>query len=315
MASPFSSMSTLISGGFGFIGSYLTPHFIGRGGPVGVITRRVPPSFADVARRVDCYVHDLADGGPLRLARRYDCFVHLAGALRSAPTASGDPLTHALDVTRRCLDLCAANGISRFVHFSSFQVYGRDHGFVDESTPVCCRNDYARAHHLAEEEVRRAQREGRLEYVIVRPTNAYGFSAHTDVHRWELVPSCFCRSAVEQGEIVVRTSGLQRKDFVHLEQVASLTRGICESFEAFRNQVVNLASGSSQAVLAVANQVKEIYERIAGRACPVRVLAGDPPDAGPLVVSRAKTAGLPYAPSRDTSLTAEIEMTLSFLAA
>jgi UDP-glucose 4-epimerase len=306
-------MSTLISGGFGFIGSYLTPRFIGEGGPVGVIARRVPPSLADVARRVDCYVHDLAEGGPLRLARRYDCFVHLAGALHSAPTASADPLSHALDVTRRCLDLCAANGIPRFVHFSTFQVYGRDHGFVDETTPVCVQNDYARAHHLAEEEVRRAQREGRLEYVIVRPTNAYGFSAHADVHRWELVPGCFCRSAVEQGQIVLRTSGLQQRDFVHLEQVATLTLGICRSFGEFRNEVVNLASGSSHSIIAVATQVQQAYERIVGRPCPLRVLSEDPPAAEPLVVGRTKTASLPYAPSRDRSLAAEIVKTLKFL--
>ncbi len=308
-------MSTLISGGFGFIGSYLTPHFVGKDDGVGVIARRVPDSFADVARHVDCYVHDLAEGGPLRLRRRYDCLVHLAGALHSAPSTSPDPLSHALDVTRRCIDVCRTNGISRFVHFSSFQVYGRDHGFVDESTPVCCQSDYAKAHHLAEEEVRRAQGEGLLEYVIVRPTNAYGFSPHADVHRWELVPSCFCRSAVERGEIVVRTSGLQQKDFVHLEQVASLTHGICRSFESFRNQAVNLASGSAHSILGVATQVQQAYERVVGRPCPLRVLSEEPPGAEPLVVSCAKTASLPYAPSRDTSLTAEITNTLSFLTA
>ena len=307
------SVNVLIGGGLGFIGSYLTPYFLDQGAHVGVITRRVPDTFRDLARRVDCHIHDLRDGTSLRLPRQYDYFVHLAGALPTAPSMTTDLVARTVDVTRQCLDICRINGIQRFIHFSTIQVYGRDEGFVDERTPVLCRNDYALAHHLAEEEVRRAQCEGVLDYVILRPTNGYGFSAHVDVHRWPLVPSCFCRTAVDGGEIVLRTSGRQQKDFIHLEQVAGLTYGICLEFDRFRGQLINLASGSSRAIIDVATLVKDTYDSSMGRACTLRVLSESPHSVEPLVVSRAKTADLPYVPSADLNLAAAITRTLAFL--
>ena len=306
-------MNILMSGGFGFLGSYLTPYLLNQGEHLGLITRRVPDTFRAVAADVDCYVHDLSEDHDLRLTRKYDCFVHLAGALHSAHADTADVLERTLDVTRRSIELCRRNGISRFVHFSTFQVYGRDHGHIDESTPVSPRNDYARAHALAEEEVRKAHRGGVFEYAVLRPTNGFGFSAHVDVHRWSLVPSCFCRSAVEEQEIVLRTSGHQEKDFVHLEQVAALTHAICASFDRFSNQVVNLAGGTSLSIREVATLVKGEYERAGDRTCALRVLSESPQPAEPLVVSLAKTSGLLQRASPD--LTSEIVKTLSFLAA
>ena len=306
-------MNILLSGGFGFIGSGLTPLLLRNVARVGVIARRIPDSFRHLAADVECHIHDLSQPADLRLGSTYDCFIHLAGSLHSATATSSDLLSHTVEVTRRCLDVCRVNGIPRFVHFSTFQVYGRDHGFIDESTPVSCRNDYARAHHLAEEEVRGAHDEGVVEYAIVRPTNCYGFSVHADVHRWSLVPSCFCRTAVEEGEIVLRTSGWQEKDFIHLEQLSALTQAICLSFDRFRNQTINIASGSSMAIIDVATLVKEQYERVAGGRCALRVLSEIPERGERLVVSRAKTADLACRPSGDLSLDAEIVKTLSFL--
>lgn len=305
-------MNVLIGGGFGFIGSYLTPWFLEHGAAVGVLARRVPPSFEDLARRVECHIHHLGADSPPQLGKQYDYFINLAGALHSA-TGNSDAIARAVDVTRRGLELCRRHGIPRFVHFSTFQVYGRDHGFVDERTPVSCLNDYACAHYLAEEEVRHAGGAEQVEYVIVRPTNCYGFSAHTDVQRWTLVPGCFCRSAVEQQAIVLRTSGHQQKDFIHLEQVAALTHQMCVSFGRFRNSVVNLAGGTSHAIIDVAALVKEAYERMSHRSCALQVLSDSPQPAEPLVVSRAKTADLPYAPSAERTLTADVNHTLAFL--
>ena len=307
-------MNVLISGGFVFIGSYLTPYFLRKGANVGVITRRVPETFRGIAQEVDCYVHDVGGGGGgPRLRRQYDCFVHLAGAVHSAPPLS-DPLPHAVGVTRTCLEICRANGIPRFIHFSTFQVYGRDEGNVDEDTPVACRNDYAAAHHLAEGEVMRAHRGGLLDYAILRPTNCFGFSSvHMDVHRWSLVPSCFCRSAVEQDEIVLRTSGRQQKDFIHLEQVAGLTYGISAMFDRFKNQATNLASGCTSPIIDVAASVRTAYERLANRSCAFRVLSDEPPVGAALVVSRRKTADLHFSPSGDLNLSADIMKTLAYL--
>lgn len=304
-------MNVLMSGGFGFVGAYLTPLLVDTGAHVGVIARRVPGSFQEIAKQVDCYVHDLSELTNLRLARQYDCFVHLAGALHSAPSTSPDLTGRTLDVTRRCIDLCRRNGISSFIHFSTFQVYGRDYGFIDESTSVAPRNDYARAHALAEDEIRQAHSQGIFDYAILRPTNGYGFSAYADVHRWSLVPSCFCRSAVEEQEIVLRTSGHQEKDFVHLEHIAGLTHSICASFDLFKNQIVNLAGGTSHSIRDIAVLVKGVYERAGGGTCAIRVLSQSPEPAEPLVVSQAKTAGLLTRPPVD--LTSEIVNTLSFL--
>lgn len=304
-------MRVLVSGGFGQIGSSLTPLLVAEGCDVGVIARRVPASFAELAKQVDLYLHDLRADRPLVLRRGYDVFIHLAGSPHS--DSSGNAAAASQAATRFCLDLCRTNEIGRFVHFSTFQVYGRDWGTVDEATPLAPVNEYGKIHKLVEEQVRQASRDGILEHTILRPTNAYGRPLHPDVHRWSLVPACFCKSAVEDGEIVLRTSGLQQKDFIYLGRLASLTYAICQRFEQFRGEALNLASGTACAVIDVAREVRDAYERLTGRACAFQVLSDDPPMREPLVVSRVKTGGLPIDAAIDSDLGSEIGATLQHL--
>ena len=68
-------MNILMSGAFGFMGSYLTPHLLNQDGHLGVITRRVPGTFEAIAKQIDCHVHDLSEPGDVPLARSYDCLM------------------------------------------------------------------------------------------------------------------------------------------------------------------------------------------------------------------------------------------------
>jgi UDP-glucose 4-epimerase len=55
--------------------------------------------------------------------------------------------------------------------------------------------------------------------IVVRLSNGFGAPAHPDVNRWTLLANDLCRQAVETGALQLRSSGLQRRDFITLGDV------------------------------------------------------------------------------------------------
>lgn len=299
-------MNILISGGFGFIGSYLAGVLLRGGHQVGILARNVPPYFKALADRTEVFLSDITENISIKSSRHYDLFIHLAAAndIDSADTLAA--LKGTTLGTKNCLDFCRTINISQFVYYSTFQVYGEESLFVDENSPIRCRNDYAISHFFAEEYVRMYQRMGGPDYLILRPTNVYGSFLDTRIDRWSLVPSCFCREAFEQRTITLRSSGNQYRDFISLEDLTTITSMLCMDFGSFRNQVINVARGASLSIIEVAKITLQVYEEIFDGTCRLHVLS-DKPAAGPeRTVSTAKIGKLNYEYSQNHTIDQDI---------
>jgi UDP-glucose 4-epimerase len=306
-------MQVLITGGSGFIGSYMVDRFLKRGFRVGVLDRAVPGYFAELARRVDLYLADITAPLQMKLRRPYDTVIHLAAANDIISKNALEALKITTYGTKAVLDFCVAHNLKKFIYFSTFQVYGRESGPVDENTPVLCRNDYALSHYFAEEYVRMYHREYGLDYIIVRPTNIYGAFIHRELDRWSLVPNCFCKEAVERQTITLLSSGRQERDFIGLEDIAHMTSRLVQDFEAHRNRALNLARGRSVTILEVARLVAAKYEQLFGKPCRLVVKSKEPREAAPLVVDTASLQGLAYTYAEAHDLAGDIEAILNLL--
>jgi UDP-glucose 4-epimerase len=249
----------------------------------------------------------------LMTSKKYDIFIHLAAA---NDVDSQDP-KQALETTtlgtKYALDFCRQNKISRFFYFSTFQVYGRNKGKVDENTRVRCRNDYALTHWFAEEFVRMYKREYGGSYIIARPTNIYGRPFHPEINRWSLVPNCFCKEAFTRQNITLRSSGKQLRDFISLEDISKITFKLCEQFDDYQNEIVNLARGKSVSVLNIAKKVKSVYERLFKNECRLIIQSNQPEKVNCFSVSTNKIKSLKYHYSREHSIEHEIQEILKQL--
>ena len=54
----------------------------------------------------------------------------------------------------------------------------------------------------------------------MRLSNGFGAPINTDVNRWSLIVNDLCRQAVTTGKLVLRTSGVQKRDFITLTDVS-----------------------------------------------------------------------------------------------
>ena len=98
------------------------------------------------------------------------------GALVSDWATAGEIIRANVDGTRNLLDACTGAPVRRLVHFSTTDVYGHPGGAAIDETyrATRFRNWYAQSKLDAEAEVRRAQRTGGPQAVILRPATVYG---------------------------------------------------------------------------------------------------------------------------------------------
>jgi nucleoside-diphosphate-sugar epimerase len=177
-------MRALVTGGGGFLGGYLLDELERRGDDISALVR---PSSHSIARLEERGVGVLACD--LRRPTEelsgaltgFDAIYHLAAGTASSWRATFEGNVMA---TENLLDAIADAGWKgRFVHVSSFSVYGanqlRPGSVLDESTPLepepGRRDDYAWTKLLQEKMVaERLGPESGVELVLVRPGAIYG---------------------------------------------------------------------------------------------------------------------------------------------
>lgn len=113
-----------------------------------------------------------------------------------------------------------AAGASRLVYISSAHVYGPMIGRVDESSPPNPASNYAIAHFATEQVFRRYSNED-IAAVALRPCAVFGELVDiSSFRRWSLIPFSFPRDAVLKNQIVINSTGEQRRNFVGTADVA-----------------------------------------------------------------------------------------------
>lgn len=168
----------LITGGTGFIGSRLALHRRRAGQEVVVLGQTNTPAEEDNKRlleqegiEVDLVAMDDQD----RLAghvKGVELVYHLAAAQHETKVPDRHFREVNVEGTRRLLEICAKNGVRRFVHGSTIGVYGSPEGVIDESTKTDPDNIYGMTKLEGERLV--FSYKDRLSVVAIRISETYG---------------------------------------------------------------------------------------------------------------------------------------------
>ncbi len=202
-------MSTLVTGGTGFLGRKLVERLLEEGRAVTVLSRS---TASDLKSRGVKFVNtSLDDAATIESACvGMETVFHVAARVGVWGPYDEFYRTNVLG-TRALLAGAKKHGVKRFIHTSTPSVVynGRDHRGSDESLPLTsdCPSPYPLTKAIAEREVLAANR-GALRTVALRPHLIWGVG---DPH---LVPRVLARA--KTGKLRIIGSGQNRVDMVHV---------------------------------------------------------------------------------------------------
>jgi UDP-glucose 4-epimerase len=252
--------TVLVTGAGGHVGRRVTRRLAADGVTVRAFVRTpkerwptgVEQIVGDVARDQSLLEHAAGDA---------DLLVHLAGAsedaLRQNPGAAvAESVTGAQNV--------AASGAPAIVYLSTVHVYGSalvPGALIDETTPADPLSGYAQARLTCEEVLRK----GDAPTSIFRLTNGLGAPLDPDQSGWQVVSNELCRLGATEHRLVLRSSGVQWRDFVPLVDVEACLSALAARPEPLAG-TFNFASGTSITVRDLATEIQACFAEAEGTA-------------------------------------------------
>ncbi|MBU4231188.1 MAG: SDR family oxidoreductase [Proteobacteria bacterium] len=161
----------------------------------------------------------------------------------------------------KLLEAAKRAGVERFIYFSTAHVYGVPlAGMITEESLPRPHHPYAITHRVAEDFVLAAHDQKTIQGIALRLSNGFGAPAAVNVNRWTLIVNDLCRQAVTTGKLVLKSSGLQWRDFITLSDVARSVQHLLNlPASALQDGLFNLGGECSL-------QIIDLAQRIANRA-------------------------------------------------
>ena len=181
-----------------------------------------------------------------------DVIIHAAGMNAQDSVANpAEALAFNGLATAHLLDAGCKNGVKRFLYLSTAHVYGSPlEGTITEETCARNLNPYATSHLAGESAVLHATQRKQIEGIVLRLSNAFGAPAHAEANCWMLLVNDLCRQAVNLRSMTLRSTGLQRRDFITLQD---LSRVVAHMIYLPKNQIgdglFNVGSGKSSRII------------------------------------------------------------------
>lgn len=258
----------LITGGFGYLGGRIaveiarTNNWI-----VRLASRKVRPEpyWLEGVETVDL---DVMNPESISVAAKgCQAVVHLAAMNENQCVES--PETAVNINTLGCLNMlqvAISQGVGRFIYFSTAHVYGAPlEGYIDEEKLPRPIHPYAITHHAAEDFILAYHDQEKITGLVVRLSNGFGAPTHPDVDRWTLLVNDLCRQAVDNRKLILRSSGVQQRDFITLTDVGraavhllDLPKGKCD------DGLFNVGGESSLSIWQMTQRIAERCQVVFG---------------------------------------------------
>jgi UDP-glucose 4-epimerase len=259
----------LLTGGLGYLGGRLAQTLAGAPDHELILgTRRRVAAAPPWLPQATIAAMDWSDERELaRVCRGMDAIVHLAGM--NAKACAKDPLgALAFNgvATARLLRAAIEQGVSRFIYLSTAHVYGAAlSGSVDEKTCPAPRHPYATSHRAGEDAVLMAHAAGTVQGIVVRLSNSFGAPVEPEVDCWSLLVNDLCRQAVATRQMVLRTAGQQRRDFVAISDACRAIVHLLKAPAAIVAEgLFNVGSGWAPTLLEMAEKAASRVESVLG---------------------------------------------------
>lgn len=251
----------LITGGFGYLGGRIAAELANDSGRAVRLGSRKIQAAPDWLPQAETVALDVLEAGSLSAAMAdVQAVVHLAAMNENECVANpGGAVQINTLGTFNALQAAIDAGVKRFIYFSTAHVYGAPLvGNITEQTLPRPIHPYAITHHAAEDFVLAAHDQKKIIGIVVRLSNGFGAPTHPEVDRWTLLVNDLCRQAVQNRKLVLRSSGLQQRDFITLTDVGRAMRHLLELRQTdCEDGLFNLGGDNSISVWDMAQKIAQ----------------------------------------------------------
>jgi len=163
-----------------------------------------------------------------------------------------------------------SGNLSKFINFSSVQVYGKnDNGNIETQPNTAPLNTYALTHLLTEEICNYYNRKLNAYCVNIRLSNSYGEPFLSDRKCWSLVVNDLVKTAFENKKIVLKSDGNIYRDFIHYTDVCYGINKLINQSQPKNKNTFNFCSSKTIKLIDLALVVKYIYKIKYGDEIPI----------------------------------------------
>jgi UDP-glucose 4-epimerase len=210
----------LVTGANGFVGSSLLRAFLHEGREAVGLVRADRAGLAEGPRRRAIEAWD--ESSLRRVVAGSEAVVHAASVVHRPDAPEAEYVRFNVDGTRALVDACLAEGVTRFVFFSTIKVYGEDtRGILDEETAPAPVGGYAKTKLEAEQLVLAAGRSETMRPIVLRLAPVFGPGDKGNVRT--LI------RAISRGRFVMPGDGNTRKSLVHISTVSRVASAALDS--------------------------------------------------------------------------------------
>ena len=213
-------------------------------------------------------VGDYSDGALFDAA--VDGVTHIVHLAAPNEIVSEQEPDRAVDVTvngtLRLVRAAQRATVARVVYLSTIHVYGAPLiGDIDERTLPRPIHPYAITHRAAEDFVLAAGWRGEMRPVVLRLSNGIGAPVDPEVQRWTLIANDLSRQVATTGRMVLKSSGLQWRDFIPLSDVCrAIEHMMSAPVGKLGDGLFNLGGEGSLRIIDLAERLRERAKAVLG---------------------------------------------------
>jgi len=253
-------MRILITGATGFIGARLTRALLADGHTVGILLREGSNTgrLSDIVDRLSLLHADVRDGDAVTRVFsefRPDIVLHLVTyyAVEHVSAEVGVMLDTNVRGTVNLLEASRLSGTKLFVNTSTCAVYAQKDRLLAETDEVSPQNLYAVTKLQAEEACRFYAENYDVHGITLRLFPPYGPGDHDR----RLIP--FVIRSFLDGKSPSLTTGLQKWDFVYVDDIVEAYRAVIRSYPyTLPYDVVNIGTGQPVSVREMVLAIQEM---------------------------------------------------------
>ncbi len=269
-------MKILITGGNGYLGSRLCQFLSLNGHQVTAVCHREK----HYRKNWNSLIHQIiyADIKKIETIKQIssiktDVLIHLVSLDQHNSEKDNK---EAMDInvlpTWNLLEQCTANGLKKFIYFSTIHVYGHNqNGLVEETQSPTPINAYGLTHYLSEKICNYYMRKADTDCINIRLSNSYGSPVFSDANCWDLILNDITRSAFIEKKIVLKTDGSAIRDFIHFSDICNGINKILNVTEFNGKNTIHFSSSKSLTMLDVAILVQSIYFKRYNQEIPIYI--------------------------------------------
>ena len=256
------TQSILLTGGLGYVGGRVAKGLAQDPDFDITVTSRNPDTteLPEWLSGDQCVKLDVLNGDDSKnVCKNRDVIIHFA-ALNEIDSALDPEKALLVNVlgTLKLVKAAEAAGVKKFIYFSTAHVYRSPlEGSISETTLPRPVHPYAITHRAAEDYVLATNHQKKMQGIVLRMSNSIGAPINTKVNRWSLAGNDLCRQAITTREMRLTTSGLQKRDFITLHDVArAVSHMIRLPVTSVEDGIFNLGGENSLSIFDLALKIQ-----------------------------------------------------------